>query len=296
VILKAAGRGQAAFWGPRIRLFRTCYGFGFDSILTRSQAGFGLRPGWFRQTAKFVSCLMWPYSLLTTTRPIQVAAADRFGGQIGNGQGQEGPEGRDPSRAGGRGKLRAGVPFRGTGPRGPRASVGDGRELEKLLSTWGDNTSPFSAAKPSSMGTGVICEFRNSPGGRVTCPYFPAVSCEGARQHQLRDPAAGSEVTYICHGESCKAAPRSGNFCMGVLPLPIAAAFGDSQPLNSERDHMYSDRQVLPLPFLRENLNVKKGESECNSRPGLPLLRTVAFYNFCSLLVQPASPFGLLTT
>jgi hypothetical protein len=118
----------------------------------------------------------------------------------------------------------------------------------------------------------------------------------GARQHQLRAPATGSEVTYICHGESCKAAPRSGNFRMGVLPLPIAAAFGDSQPLNSERDHLYSDRQLLPLPFLRENLNVKKGESECHGRPGLPLLRTTAFENFCSLLVQPAGPFGLLTT
>jgi hypothetical protein len=123
---KGLGPRSSCFLGPRIRLFRTCYGPGFDSILTRIQAGFGLRPGWFRRTAKFVSCLMWLYSLLTTTRPLQVAAADRFGGQIGNGQGQEGPEGRDPRRAEGRGKLRAGVPFRGTGPRGPRASVGGG--------------------------------------------------------------------------------------------------------------------------------------------------------------------------
>ncbi|GAQ92901.1 hypothetical protein KFL_011920010 [Klebsormidium nitens] len=134
------------------------------------------------------------------------------------------------------------------------------RELEKLLSTWGDNTSIFCAAKPSATGPGVIYEFQNAPGGRVTCPYFPA---SRARVHDSTNFGLlrrGSEVTYICHGESCKATPRPGNFRLGVLPLPIAAAFGDSQPLNSERDHLYSDRQLLPLAFLQENLNVKKGD------------------------------------
>jgi hypothetical protein len=134
------------------------------------------------------------------------------------------------------------------------------RELEKLLSTWGDNTSVFCAAKSSPEGTGVIYEFKNAPGSRMTCPYFAATR-EG-----LHDSATfgllrqGVEVTYVCYAESCKAASRSGNIRMGVLPLPIAAAFGDSQPLNSERNHLYSDRQLLPLAFLRKNLSIKKGE------------------------------------
>ncbi|GAQ92400.1 hypothetical protein KFL_010060035 [Klebsormidium nitens] len=134
------------------------------------------------------------------------------------------------------------------------------RELEKLLSTWGDSTSVFCGAKPSSTGIGVIYEFRNAPGGRVTCPYF-AATCEGVHGSDafglLRQ---GVEVTYVCYAESCEATAQSGNISLGVLPLPIAAAFGDSQPLNSERNHLYSDRQLLPLPFLRENLNIRKGD------------------------------------
>ncbi|GAQ85450.1 hypothetical protein KFL_002360030 [Klebsormidium nitens] len=189
-------------------------------------------------------------------------AAERLGGQNKNGQGQEGRRGEAiaDSESGVRESSEQTSPFAEPDLEDPELRSEVVRELEKLLSTWGDNTSIFCAAKPSSTGPGVIYEFRNVPGGRVTCPYFPATR---ARVHESTNFGLlrrGSEVTYICHGESCKATPQSGNFRLGVLPPPIAAAFGDSQPLNSERDHLYSDRQLLPLPFLRENLNVKKGD------------------------------------
>ncbi|GAQ92893.1 hypothetical protein KFL_011850010 [Klebsormidium nitens] len=191
--------------------------------------------------------------------PIGVVA-DPFGWQNGNGQGQEGRRGGTPAESGAKDSSEPASPFGESDLADPELRSEVVRELEKLLSTWGDNTSVFCAVKPSSMGTGVIYEFRNAPDGRTTCPYF-AATCEGVHVSDgfglLRQ---GVEVMYVCYAQSCKAASRSGNIRIGVLPLPIGAAFGDSQPLNSERNHLYSDRQLLPLPFLRENLNVKKGD------------------------------------
>ncbi|GAQ92908.1 hypothetical protein KFL_011960010, partial [Klebsormidium nitens] len=137
------------------------------------------------------------------------------------------------------------------------------RALQTLLSNWGDNTSIFHNAKPSSTGAGVIYDFRNAPGERKACPYF-AATCGGV--HDSNSFALwrrGAEITYLCYGESCKTASRTSAIRLGMLPLPIAAAFGDSQPLNSERNHLYSDRTLFPLSFLRDNLSIMKGDVGC---------------------------------
>jgi hypothetical protein len=65
----------------------------------------------------------------------------------------------------------------------------------------------------------------------------------------------------VCHSERCKAVCGKGNKKLGRLPFPVAAAFSDAEPLNSERDHLYEDRGLFPLSFLRQNLSVFSGES-----------------------------------
>jgi hypothetical protein len=68
------------------------------------------------------------------------------------------------------------------------------------------------------------------------------------------------EISYICHGERCKTEVRANSIRLGALPFPVAASFSDSQPLNSERNRLYVDRELLPMAFLRENLNVYSSE------------------------------------
>jgi hypothetical protein len=134
------------------------------------------------------------------------------------------------------------------------------RALQTLLSNWGDNTSVFHGAKPSSTGSGVIYNFRNAPEGRMACPYFAATSGGVHDSNNFALQRRGAEISYLCYGESCKTTSRTSAIRLGMLPLPIAAAFGDSQPLNSERNHLYSDRTLLLLSFLRDNLSIMKGE------------------------------------
>lgn len=70
----------------------------------------------------------------------------------------------------------------------------------------------------------------------------------------------GTEITYVCHSERCKGAGGKGNKKLGRLPFPVAAAFSDAEPLNSERDRLYEDRGLFPISFLRKNLSVLSGE------------------------------------
>jgi hypothetical protein len=132
-------------------------------------------------------------------------------------------------------------------------------ELTRLLCGWGDNTSVFSEAVASSVGTKVLYKFRNGPQGRAACPYFPAGTDNHDSNHfgLLR---RGVEISYICHGERCKTETRANSIQLGALPFPVAASFSNSQPLNSERNRLYVDRELLPMAFLRENLNVHSGE------------------------------------
>jgi hypothetical protein len=132
-------------------------------------------------------------------------------------------------------------------------------ELTRLLCGWGDNTSVFSEAVASSVGPGVLYKFRNGPQGRAACPYLPA----GTGNHDSNNFGLlrrGVEISYICHREQCKTEARANNIRLGALPFPVAASFSDSQPLNSERNRLYVDRELLPMAFLRENLNVYSGE------------------------------------
>jgi hypothetical protein len=131
-------------------------------------------------------------------------------------------------------------------------------ELTRLLCGWGDNTSVFSEAVASSVGPGVLYKFRNGPQGRAACPYFPARTGNHDSNNfgLLR---RGVEISYICHGERCKTEARANSIRLGALPFPVAASFSDSQPLNSERNWLYMDRELLPMAFLRENLNVHSG-------------------------------------
>ncbi|GAQ92763.1 hypothetical protein KFL_011260030 [Klebsormidium nitens] len=158
--------------------------------------------------------------------------------------------------------------------------------LEKLLLTWGDNTSVFSGAKPSSTGVGVIYDFRNGPGGRVACPYFATQRGGVHDSNNFALLRRGAEILYLCYGESCKTTSRSRSIRLGMLPLPIAAAFGDSQPLNSERKHLYSDRVLLPLSFLRENLSVMKGDVGCAI-----ILERLYFQSGLKFAFTPAGPY-----
>ncbi|GAQ92972.1 hypothetical protein KFL_012300015 [Klebsormidium nitens] len=132
-------------------------------------------------------------------------------------------------------------------------------ELRRLLCGWGDNSSVFSDAVASSVGPGVLYKFRNGPQGRAACPYFPA----GTGNHDSNNFGLlrrGVEISYICHGERCKTEARANSIRRGALPFPVAASFSDSQPLNSKRNRLYVDRELLPMAFLRENLNVYSGD------------------------------------
>jgi hypothetical protein len=132
-------------------------------------------------------------------------------------------------------------------------------ELTRLLCGWGDNTSVFLEAVVSSVGPGVLYKFRNGPQGRAACPYFPA----GTGNHDSNNFGLlrrGVEISYICHGERCKTEARANSIRLGALPFPVAACFFNSQPLNIERNRLYMDRELLPMAFLRENLNVHSGQ------------------------------------
>lgn len=131
--------------------------------------------------------------------------------------------------------------------------------LRQMLAIWGDHTSVFHDAKPSHAPGAVMYNFRNGPKGRDGCPYFPA----GAGKHDSNHfglQRRGAEIFYVCHSERCKPEKRRPPIKLGRLPFPVAAAFGDSTPLNSEQIHVYGDRELLPLSFLRENLSVAAGD------------------------------------
>jgi hypothetical protein len=137
-------------------------------------------------------------------------------------------------------------------------------ELMRLLCGWGYNTSVFSEAVASSVGPGVLY---NGPQGRAACPYFPA----GTGNHDSNNFGLlrrGVEISYICHGERWR---RANSIRLGALPFPVAASFSDSQPLNSERNRLYMDRELLPMAFLRENLNVHSGGCRLNDLPPPPI-------------------------
>lgn len=132
-------------------------------------------------------------------------------------------------------------------------------KLTRLLCGWGDNTSVFAEAVVSSVGPGVLYNFRNGPPGRAACPYFPA----GTGNHDSNNFGLlrrGLEISYICHGERCKTEARANSIRLGALSFPVAASFSNSQPLNSEQNRLYVDQELLPMAFLRENLNVHSGE------------------------------------
>lgn len=91
------------------------------------------------------------------------------------------------------------------------------------------------------------------------CPYLKAREQEHSSNNfgLLR---RGTEITYVCHGGRCKSEGRR-NKRLSRLSFPVAAAFSDAKSLNSERDRLYEDRQLLPLSFLRDNLSIAAGEA-----------------------------------
>ncbi|GAQ86625.1 hypothetical protein KFL_003010010 [Klebsormidium nitens] len=132
--------------------------------------------------------------------------------------------------------------------------------MRGMLSSYGDNSSVFRKPELSTIaGSGaVMYHFENGPGGRATCPYLKAGE-QAHRSNKFGLFRRGTEITYVCHSERCKGEGRR-NKKLGRLPFPVAAAFSDAEPLNSERDRLYEDRQLLPLSFLRENLSIAAGD------------------------------------
>jgi hypothetical protein len=181
------------------------------------------------------------------------------------------------SRKAGGGNVQTGVDARvggGAGVRGPSVSLrmpdlsdtglkqGVVEVLQGMLSSYGDNTSAFSKAEASTVAglEAVMYHFRNGGGGREWCPYLEP----GAERHHSNNfglRRRGTEIIYVCHSERCKGVCGKGNKTLGRLPFPVAAAFSDAEPLNSERDRLYEDRGLFPISFLRQNLSVFSGES-----------------------------------
>ncbi|GAQ92791.1 hypothetical protein KFL_011390020, partial [Klebsormidium nitens] len=132
--------------------------------------------------------------------------------------------------------------------------------MRGMLSSFGDNSSVFSKAEPSTIaGLGaVMYHWRNDAGGRV-CPYAE----DGAQPHSSNNFGLlrrGTEITYVCHSQRCKIGDGCRNKTLGRLMFPVAAAFSDASPLNSDRDRLYKNRELLPLWFLRQNLSVSAGD------------------------------------
>jgi hypothetical protein len=129
-----------------------------------------------------------------------------------------------------------------------------------MLSSFGDNSSVFSKAEPSTAaGFGaVMYHWRNDVEGRV-CPYAE----EGAQPHSSKNFGLlrrGTEITYVCHSQRGKTGDSKRNKTLGRLRFPVAAAYSDASPLNSDCDRLYESRELLPLWFLRQNLSVSAGK------------------------------------
>jgi hypothetical protein len=134
--------------------------------------------------------------------------------------------------------------------------------LKSMLAQWGDHSSRFSEAVESSVEPGcVMYNFRNGPDGRDSCPYFPA-SMGTHDSNNFGLLRRGTEIFYVCHGVRCKVEGQQAMIRLGVgrLPFPVAAAFRDSQALNFDRNHLYHDRVLFPVAFLRKNLHISKGK------------------------------------
>ncbi|GAQ86268.1 hypothetical protein KFL_002790160 [Klebsormidium nitens] len=132
--------------------------------------------------------------------------------------------------------------------------------MRGMLSSFGDNSSVFSKAELSTVaGLGVVMyHWRNGAEGRV-CPYAE----DGAQPHSSNNFGLlrrGTEITYVCHSQRCKTGDGCRNKRLGRLMFPVAASFSDAFPLNSDRDRLYKNRELLPLWFLRQNLSVLAGD------------------------------------